>query len=45
VHLLTISTIDRLRELYPQGRFETRRFRPDIVVSTDSEDEGFVEND
>jgi uncharacterized protein YcbX len=45
VHLLTISTIDRLRELYPQGRFETRRFRPNIVVSTGSADEGFVEND
>jgi uncharacterized protein len=44
VHLLT-STIDRLRELYPQGRFEARRFRPNIVVSTGSEDSGFVEND
>ena len=45
VHLLTTSTIDRLRELYPQGRFEARRFRPNIVVSTDSDDSGFVEND
>jgi uncharacterized protein len=45
VHLLTTSTIDRLRELYPQGRFEARRFRPNIVVSTGSEDAGFVEND
>ena len=45
VHLLTTSTIDRLRELYPQGRFEVRRFRPNIVVSTGSEDPGFVEND
>ncbi|HKN45637.1 MAG TPA: MOSC domain-containing protein, partial [Propionibacteriaceae bacterium] len=45
VHLLTTSTIDRLRELYPQGRFEARRFRPNIVVSTGSEDLGFVEND
>jgi uncharacterized protein len=45
VHLLTTSTIDRLRELYPQGRFEARRFRPNIVVSTGSEDPGFVEND
>jgi uncharacterized protein len=43
VHLLTTSTMDRLRELYPQGRFEARRFRPNIVVSTGSE--GFVEND
>ena len=45
VHLLTTSTIDRLRELYPQGRFEARRFRPNTVVSTGSEDPGFVEND
>src|SRR5215472_15697489 len=28
VHLLTTATLDRLRELYPQGRFEVRRFRP-----------------
>jgi uncharacterized protein YcbX len=45
VHLLTTSTIDRLRELYPQGRFEVRRFRPNIVVSTGGEDVSFVEND
>src|SRR6266536_3471220 len=31
VHLLTTTTLDRLRELYPQGRFEVRRFRPNIV--------------
>jgi hypothetical protein len=40
VHLLSTSTIERLRELYPQGRFEARRFRPNIVVSTGSEDAG-----
>ena len=45
LHLLTTSTIDRLRELYPQGRFEARRFRPNIVVSTGGEDPRFVEND
>jgi uncharacterized protein len=28
VHLLTTTTLDRLRELYPEGRFEVRRFRP-----------------
>jgi uncharacterized protein YcbX len=45
VHLLTTSTINRLRELYPQGRFEARRFRPNLVVATGGEDAGFVEND
>jgi uncharacterized protein len=45
VHLLTTATIDRLRAEYPQGRFEARRFRPNIVVATGSDDQGFVEND
>src|SRR5207248_3228085 len=45
VHLLTTATIDHLRELYPQGRFEVRRFRPNIVVSTEPDARGFVEND
>jgi len=44
IHILTTGTIDRLRSLYPQGRFEVRRFRPNIVVDT-GELEGFVEND
>src|SRR2546423_12601890 len=44
VHLLTTATLDRLRTAYPQGRFEARRFRPNIVVSTGPR-EGFVEND
>ncbi|HET8580605.1 MAG TPA: MOSC N-terminal beta barrel domain-containing protein [Nitrospiraceae bacterium] len=44
VHLLTTATLDRLRELYPQGRFEVRRFRPNIVVETISGDNSFVEN-
>ncbi len=45
VHLLTTATIDRLRALYPEGRFEVRRFRPNIVVSTGPDEQGFVEND
>jgi uncharacterized protein len=44
VHLLTTATIDRLRELYPTGRFEARRFRPNIVVSTEPDEHGFVED-
>ena len=37
IHLLTTSTINRLRGLYPEGRFEVRRFRPNIVVESASE--------
>jgi uncharacterized protein YcbX len=45
VHLLTTATIDRLRSLYPEGRFEARRFRPNIVVATGPDADGFAEND
>ncbi len=44
VHVLTTATLDQLRALYPQGRFEARRFRPNIVVETATGEEGFVEN-
>lgn len=42
-HILTTATIDRLRELYPHGRFETRRFRPNIVLHLDAGEKDFVE--
>ena len=45
VHLLTTATIERLLALYPEGRFEVRRFRPNIVVATAPDQHGFVEND
>jgi uncharacterized protein YcbX len=44
LHVLTTGTIDRLRELYPPGRFEVRRFRPNLVVAPASGEKGFVEN-
>ena len=50
IHLLTTSTINRLRELYPEGRFEVRRFRPNIIVESASSSPGekkkkdFIEN-
>jgi hypothetical protein len=44
VHVLTTATINRLRELYPQGQFEVRRFRPNIVVGPDDDGADFVED-
>ncbi|HID78459.1 MAG TPA: MOSC domain-containing protein [Planctomycetaceae bacterium] len=44
VHLLTTATLDELRAAYPNGRFEVRRFRPNIVVRPEAEATGFVEN-
>jgi uncharacterized protein YcbX len=32
LHVLTTATLDRLRELDPLGRFEVRRFRPNVIV-------------
>src|SRR5213594_198499 len=45
VHVLTTAALDRLRELYPEGRFEVRRFRPNLVVTPIEGAAGFVEND
>jgi uncharacterized protein len=45
VHLLTTATMDRLRELRPEGRFEARRFRPNLVIETPQHAKGFVEQD
>lgn len=45
IHLLTTASLARLQALYPTGRFEVRRFRPNVVVATEREAIGFVEND
>lgn len=44
VHLLTTATLDRLGKSYPPGRFDVRRFRPNIVVQPPEDAETFVEN-
>ncbi len=47
IHIFTTSTINRLRELCPEGRFEVRRFRPNIVIesaSSSGEKNDFIEN-
>jgi len=44
IHILTNSTINRFRELYPEGHFEVRRFRPNIVIESSSMEKDFIEN-
>jgi len=43
-HLLTTASLGRLRDLYPEGRFEARRFRPNIVVEPSPFARDFVED-
>ena len=45
IHVLTTASLDRLRALHPEGRIEARRFRPNVVVETEDESTGFVENE
>jgi uncharacterized protein YcbX len=45
VHVLTTATIRRLAELCPDGRFDARRYRPNIVVEPTGGRNGFVENE
>jgi hypothetical protein len=43
IHLVTIATLIKMHELYPKGRFEPQRFRPNILVDTLEGTKGFVE--
>ncbi|MDF0644253.1 MAG: MOSC domain-containing protein [Nitrospira sp.] len=43
VHLVTTATLSRLHDLYPSGRFEVPRFRPNVVVDIGSGEKSFVE--
>ena len=42
VHLIATSTLDHLQTMYPEGRFDVRRFRPNVVIR--SQGEPFIEN-
>lgn len=44
VHLVTTATLERLRELYPEGCFDARRFRPNMLIETVNGAAGFVED-
>ena len=42
LHIVTSATLEHLRSLYPEGDFDARRFRPNIVLDTPGQS-GFVE--
>ncbi len=44
LHLLTTATLGRLADLYPQGRFDARRFRPNLVIEPAHAQHDFVEH-
>ncbi|MEQ1794411.1 MAG: MOSC N-terminal beta barrel domain-containing protein [Nitrospira sp.] len=45
VHLLTTATLHALQSRYSDGRFDVRRFRPNVLIETELSASGFVEND
>ncbi len=45
IHLITTATLDSFRSRYPGGRFEVRRFRPNLVIETLPHLADFPEND
>ena len=44
LHLITTSSLTAMQQLYPAGRFEVKRFRPNMTIDTQGLT-GFVEND
>jgi uncharacterized protein YcbX len=44
LHLITTPTLAALQALYPDGRLDALRFRPNLVVEPDPGAAGFVEN-
>ena len=44
IHVLTTGTLAGLASAYPNGRFEPRRFRPNVIVTTPPEAGHFPEN-
>lgn len=45
IHAITTATLARLQELYPEGQFDPRRFRPNLVIEPTSRAITFLEDD
>jgi uncharacterized protein len=45
IHLLATGPLEHMKELYPEGQFEPRRFRPNFLIETPDGERGFLEND
>lgn len=43
LHLLTTSSLEKLKQLEPDGDFRVERFRPNLLIETDSESADFEE--
>jgi uncharacterized protein len=43
LHLLTDSSLHQMRWVYPVGDFDARRFRPNILITSENGSSGFVE--
>jgi uncharacterized protein YcbX len=44
IHLITTSTLDRLRRLAPGSDWDARRFRPNLVLDDGAAGDGFAED-
>ena len=44
IHLVTTATLSRLAELAPESNFDVKRFRPNLLIDTGDESNGFLEN-
>jgi uncharacterized protein YcbX len=45
VHAITTATLARLQKLYPDGKFERCRFRPNLVIEPTSYEISFLEDE
>ncbi len=44
IHLMTTSSLKTISQFYPKGKFDLKRFRPNLLIDT-GDKTGFVENE